>query len=106
VADIDVCYDVVQKLPLKRYTWKRDAMPDVTQVYDRSKLGWIAQDVKRVLPKSVETRDVHGLADCQVLNADQLYAVMYGAIQKSQMLCEHMADRLNALEKRVPTSHE
>jgi hypothetical protein len=58
------------------------------QVSDRSKLGWIAQYVELVFPKAVTRSQQHGFDDCRSLNADQLYAAMYGVIQKLQNIVE------------------
>ena len=51
-ADLDRCYDIVNQLPLKRYRWK-DEIYGSDQIKDRSKLGWIAQDVESIFPKAV-----------------------------------------------------
>jgi hypothetical protein len=85
-ADYDICYDIVKNLPLKRYTWKQEAYT-YDQVRDRSKLGWIAQDVETVFPKAVEIFQFSGsgdfhIDDCRNLNSDQIYAAMYGTIKK------------------------
>jgi hypothetical protein len=122
LADLDICYEAVKAIPLKRFKWK-DAVYGEDQVPDRRKLGWIAQDVEAVFPKAVrinefkygqvyeeiiipavpEELDDEGnvitpaqperieqgeliseevIEDCRDLNADQLYAAMYGTIQK------------------------
>jgi hypothetical protein len=122
LADLDLCYEAVKTIPLKRYKW-RDEVYSEEQVTDRRKLGWIAQDVETVFPKAVsiyefkynqvfketiipaveEEVDDEGnivtsaqperkergelisedvIKDCRDLNADQIYAAMYGAIQK------------------------
>ena len=80
-ANLDTCYDNVKNIPLKRYTWL-DSVYTEEQVPDRSKLGWIAQDVETILPKSVEIKNQHGIEDCRSLNADQIIACLYGAVQK------------------------
>lgn len=51
-ADLQTCYDLVKNLPLKRYKWSDKYLPNVE---DRHMLGWIAQDVQKVLPKSIKT---------------------------------------------------
>lgn len=51
-ADLARCFDIVKSLPLRRYTWK-EAAYDSERVPDRSKLGWIAQEVRDAFPKSV-----------------------------------------------------
>jgi len=122
LADLDLCYEAVKAIPLKRYKWRDEIYSD-EQVTDRRKLGWIAQDVETVYPKAVsvhefkynqvyeenivpaieEEVDAEGnvitpaqpertergelisediISDCRDLNADQIYAAMYGAIQK------------------------
>jgi hypothetical protein len=122
LADLDLCYEAIKTIPLKRYKWRDDVYSN-EQVTDRRKLGWIAQDVETVFPKAVsihefkynqvfeeiiipaveEEVDAEGniitsaqpectergklisedvIEDCKDLNADQIYAAMYGAIQK------------------------
>jgi hypothetical protein len=86
-ADIDICYANVKNIPLKFYKWRDDVYTEA-QVPDRHKLGWIAQDVESVFPKAVSVKSMHGFEDCRNLNTDQIYATMYGAIQKLQQLVE------------------
>jgi hypothetical protein len=133
LADLDLCYQAVKTIPLKRYKWREDVYTD-EQVSDRRKLGWIAQDVETVYPKAVnvnefrynqvyeeivipaieEELDSDGnvvvpaqpeqvnrvlvsediIEDCKDLNADQIYAAMYGAIQK-------LIVKVEALESEV-----
>ena len=107
LADIDICYSNVKNIPLKYYKWRDDIYSsDVTP--DRHKLGWIAQDVEKVFPKAVSQKKMHGYEDCRDLNADQLYATMYGAIQKLQSVAEEgtrkAADQqrtIDALKQKV-----
>jgi len=133
-ADNDRCYEIVKQVPLKRYTWKGEVYSQ-EQVKDRSKLGWIAQDVEAVFPKAVGTNrfaynqvfedvvtpeldsdgnavlDENGVTktktekrlvsedvieDCKDLNSDQIYAAMYGTIQK-------LIEKVELLESKVAT---
>jgi len=133
-ADNDRCYEIVKQVPLKRYTWKSEVYSQ-EKVKDRSKLGWIAQDVEAVFPKAVGTNrfaynqvfedvvtpeldsdgnavlDENGVAktktdkrlvsedvieDCKNLNSDQIYAAMYGTIQK-------LIEKVEVLESKVAT---
>ena len=135
-ADNDRCYEIVKQVPLKRYTWKSEVYSQ-EQVADRSKLGWIAQDVEAVFPKAVGTNrfaynqvfedvitpeldsdgnavlDENGVAktsiekrlvsedvieDCKDLNSDQIYAAMYGTIQKLIEKVELLESKVIALE--------
>lgn len=78
-ADIDRCYEIISNIKLKHYKW----IPEISQkVSDKSQLGWIAQDVEMYFPKAVSKSEEYGLSDFRTLNADQIYKVMYGALQK------------------------
>ena len=81
LANLDTCYNNVKSIPLKRYTWRDDVYTN-DQVSDRSKLGWIAQDVETIFPKAVEQKEMFGFSDCRSLNSDQIIAALYGAVQK------------------------
>jgi|UniRef100_A0A6C0AMS3 hypothetical protein len=81
MANLDICYDNVKNIPLKRYTWL-DEIYTAEQVSDRSKLGWIAQDVETFIPKAVEQKEMFGYSDCRTLNSDQIIASLYGSVQK------------------------
>ena len=52
-ASIDTCYNNVKSLPLKHFKWNSEVM--YGEVEDKHVLGWIAQDVKEVLPKAVQS---------------------------------------------------
>ena len=78
-ANISRCIEIVQNLDLKRFAWN---FPDGSQPNDSHSLGWIAQDVERIFPNSVETGPAHGLEDFKTLNTDQIIKVMWGALRK------------------------
>ena len=111
-ADLDICYNAVKNIPLKRYKWK-DEIYSAEQVADRSKIGWIAQDVQAVFPKAVnehkfvynQVKDEDGnivsedvIEDCLSLNSDQIYAALFGAVQKLMGEVELLQGRIAELE--------
>lgn len=100
LADLDTCYNIVHDLPLKRYTWKEEAYT-LEQVKDRNKIGWIAQDVEGVFPKAVQQMPFKDIPDCRTLNADQIYATMYGAIQKVQLMVEQQHNDIKSLKEKL-----
>ena len=104
-ANYDTCYNIIKNLPLKRYTWKNEVYT-TEQVKDRSKLGWIAQDVEIVFPKAVTTNTFSGsgdfyIEDCKSLNADQIYAAMYGTVKKLITENETLQTRITTLESEL-----
>ena len=97
-ANLDICYDAIKNIPLKRYTW-RDDIYKKEEVFDRSKLGWIAQDVEQVFPKAVQRKNMFGYTDCRTLNSDQIMASLYGSVQKLMKIVEALQDEVNQLKK-------
>jgi len=122
LADVDRCVEIIRAVPLRHYRWKDEAFTE-EQIKDRSKLGWIAQDVEKVFPKAIGkhrfaynqvyenvvaddgstekklvSEDV--IEDCRMFNADQIYAVMYGAIQKLIAANDELTARIEALENK------
>jgi hypothetical protein len=98
MANLDICYNNVKNIPLKRYTW-RDEIYTAEQVPDRSKLGWIAQDVETFIPKAVEQKEMHGYSDCRSLNSDQIIASLYGSVQKLIQDFENEREQHNATKQ-------
>jgi hypothetical protein len=96
-ADLDLCYNNVNNLRLTKYTWK-DEVYTSEQVADRSKLGWIAQEVEQIFPKAVEKQNMHGYEDCRTLNNDQIIASLYGCIQKLMKKCENRQTSIDQLK--------
>jgi hypothetical protein len=102
-ADYQMCEDVVEQLPLKYFKWN-ESIPEFKEeaVGDRHKLGWIAQEVELVIPKAVKNvGTMYGLEDVKFLNADQIYAVMYGAIKKLVQDKKKLEEEMNGLKERM-----
>ena len=104
LADLSMCYQNVKSLPLKRYTWL-DEVYTVEQVADRSKLGWIAQDVQQYFSKSVTAIDMHDILGCLSMNADQIYASMYGSIQMLMSMVESQSHMITDLQNRLSAAN-
>lgn len=80
-ADIDICYNNIINIPLKKFKWKEDVYTDEQIANDRNKIGWIAQDVEQCIPKAVNKKNIYGIEDCRDLNIDQIIANMYGCVK-------------------------
>jgi hypothetical protein len=126
-ASLDICYDLVKNLPLKRFTWDNTHISSSGEI-DRSQLGWIAQEVTGSFPKAVTstkyvsktiytgseaTTDSNGqvvnpgdiiqdatlgsmvIDDMLVLQADQIFKTLYGAVQKLQIKVEALEAQIS-----------
>ena len=92
-ADLDECFNNIKNLPLKKYKWKDDVYSP-EQVNDRNKLGWLADDVQNIFPKSVKIINANGYEDCKTLDSDQIIASLYGCIQKLIIISENKKNKI------------
>ncbi|QIG59756.1 hypothetical protein [Dishui Lake phycodnavirus 3] len=98
-ADLDRCYDIVKTIPLRRFKWKDGIDNFSDSQKDKNVLGWIAQEVEEVMPKSIEIMDEkYGIPDLKFLNPDQIYASMYGALQKAIQKIEQLEAELKKIK--------
>jgi hypothetical protein len=71
-ADLDICYNNIKKLKLKRFNYKEEVFRDPAS--DNTKLGFIAQEVNEIFPKSVVsapfTTWVNYGGDSEILGSD------------------------------------
>jgi hypothetical protein len=99
-ADLDRCYGIVRGLPLRQYSWGQKFLSSYN-ISDKSKLGWIAQEVQSVFPKSVNTTFADTLGEHLTLDADQIYAAMYGCIQKLQNIVEELKEENQEIKAKL-----
>lgn len=101
-ANIDMCYDTVKNIPLRRFKWRDDLEGFSEYQKDKNVLGWIAQEVEEYMPKSINTiEEKYGIDDVKFLNNDQLYASMYGALQKAISKIESLEDELAKIKNSI-----
>ena len=101
-ANLDICYSNIRNMQLRRFAWKSNIYTDV-QIDDRTKLGWIAQEVEKVFPKAVKIQNMFGIEDCRTLNSDQIYACVFGCVQKLQLMVEDISLTHSLMDKRIDT---
>ena len=108
-ANLDICYNIIKTLPLKRYRWKDNSYTD-EQIKDRNVIGWIAQDVQEIFPKAVEESvftNVDGttIGNCLTLNETMIIRTLYGAVQKLMSDKENLEDELQNLKIFLQTKY-
>lgn len=106
-ADTSRCHDIIKHLPLRYFKWRDIPMIDATVIPDRHKLGWIAQEVEQYFPNAVHTISKQGnLKNVKYLDSDQIYAVIYGAMQKEMEIMEQRQKRREQVEHRIQALQE
>lgn len=102
IADYARCYEVMENLDLKHYQWRDDIQglgPEF--IKDRSKLGWIADDVLLYYPKAVDSNNLYGIDNVLNLNSDQIYACMYGTIKKLMNENNYLKSNIETLNSNI-----
>jgi hypothetical protein len=78
-ANLDMCYENIKNMNLKRFRYK-DEIESIDK-HDKYRLGFIAQDLQEIFPKSVRENKIKE-GKFLSLNLDQLNYTLYGAVQK------------------------
>lgn len=107
-ADTSLCYDIVKRLHLKRFTWDASYLPVVP---DRRTVGWIAQEAEELFPRAVTRVSNAWFPDFRSLDVDQIYKTMYGALEKViadkeriELQLQDVLQRLSTLEASQQSS--
>ena len=79
-ADLDICYNNIKNLKLKRFNYKEEVFRDPAS--DNTKLGFLAQEVETIFPKSVVSMPVttwvnYG-GDSEILGSDGVTKIKPG----------------------------
>jgi len=118
-ADLDICYENIKKIPLRRYKWRPEAY-DKEQINDDwRRVGFIAQEYAKIFPKDVkaglfqkthkeeikvideETKEERTdyktvvdfeLKDCLSINTDQILTTLVGAVKKLIEIVDNQAE--------------
>ena len=101
-ADLDICYDDIKKLPLRKFKWQDNYIEKHSMV-DTSNLGFIAQEVELIYPKSVSTmvENEYGLVDVKSVDKDQLIMSLFGAVKKLQNKSDISESQLQIEKSKV-----
>lgn len=99
-ANLDLCYNNFKQINLVKYKWKNDIYSN-DQINDRSQLGWIAQDIEQIFPKSIITKNKFNIPDCKFLNSDQLFTTLYGTVKKLINNFENQENIINEFDNEL-----
>ncbi len=99
-ADLNICYNILKNLKLKKYKWK-DTMTNYNNIKDKHKLGWIADEVEEYFPKSILIKKNNNLDDCKNLDIDQIVSIMYGSTQKIINNYENLNNEINNIQNKL-----
>jgi hypothetical protein len=86
--------EVLQLNPVK-YKWKKESPLNDGEV---EHIGFIADEVEKVLPKAVGRKSQLGLDDCKTFSEKSLVPALVNAIKEQQAQIEELKTRINKIE--------
>ena len=98
-ANLDTCYENIKNMNLKRFCYK-DEIESIDK-HDKYRLGFIAQDLQEIFPKSVRENRINE-GKFLSLNLDQLNYTLYGAVQKIMEKVEIQKTEFNLIQNQIP----
>jgi len=99
-ADLISCAKLVSDIPLRTYSFTGEFQAKTGSSSD-IQYGFIAQEVKRVLPNAVRYTNEFGLTDFHSLDTDQIFKLEFGATQYLLKRIEEMEQQVSTLETRI-----
>jgi hypothetical protein len=94
-ASYDKCYDNINSLGLYRFNYI-NGFNNVNK--DIKQLGFIAQEVKEIFPKSVLLNNNYNIPDLLTIDITQINYTLFGAVKKLIMMNEYKEARIKRLE--------
>jgi hypothetical protein len=96
-VDLVSCAKLVSEIPLRTYSFT-SKFQDKTGIKPLTYYGFIAQEVKQVLPNSVTYTKEHGLDDFHSLDTDQIFKLEFGATQYLLSAVQKLEAQISTLE--------
>lgn len=102
-ADLAVCYDTVQRLPLRRYKYI-DKYLSTFNSKDAHRIGFLATELEQVFPKSVSYSEIPALhSTFRVIDTQQIEMAHIGATQHMMQRVEALYSTMNGLQAHIST---
>jgi hypothetical protein len=95
-----MCYDDIKNVRLRRFTY-RSTFFEAIPLKDKNVLGFIAQEVSTIQPKSIFVSEAFGISDLNWLNIDQMNMALYGAVKQMMTMNESMTSNVSTLSQNV-----
>lgn len=115
-ADPTECMNIIKRLPLKKYKYKKELREKASGFNDKSVYGWVAQQFKedpdmsyawktydkmKYYDKETNSEEVYEVDNIQIINKSSINAVSWGAISGLIGLVEAQQTKINTLEDEL-----
>jgi len=94
------CAKIISEIPIHTYKFT-ERFQEKTGTSGDPQYGFIAQDIKKVLPQCVSYTKEHGFDDFHSLDTDQIFKIEFGATQYLLAAVASLENQISTLEYRV-----
>jgi hypothetical protein len=96
-ADLERCYEIIQHIPMYHFKYN-SSFTAVHPLYDSARLGFIAQSISSIFPKSLLTMDgtPYGLDTLLSLDLTQIQMAHYGATKHMMTIFNQQGAQLQS----------
>jgi hypothetical protein len=103
-ANVSICYDNVKNINLYRFNYIKGFKEGT--LHDKTQLGFIAQQVEKHFPKSVNRNksmleDNREVPDLASIDVSQVNFTLFGAVKQLIRVVEKQSNRINKLEEML-----
>ena len=91
LQNLEDSFNIISKLELKQFNYKSEKIPESE---NKKYIGFIAQDVEKIIPECVYTSTNYDIDDFKNLDVDQINKHLLGAVQ-------FLIKKINILEKEL-----
>jgi len=95
-VDLSHCAKLLSEIPLRQYSFTEEFQRRIGTAGPMTQYGFIAQEVKKVLPDSIRYSDDFGFHDFHSLDTDQLFKLEFGATQ-------YLLNKVHDMEAQIST---
>lgn len=99
-VDLLSCAKIISEIPIHTYKFTK-GFQEKTGTSGDAQYGFIAQDIKKVLPQCVSYTKEHGLDDFHSLDTDQIFKIEFGATQYLLRAVTSLEYQISTLESRL-----
>jgi len=103
IANYDRCFEIINIIDLKRFKYREDRVTESKTYKDKFRLGFIAQDLETVFPKSISNKIDFSGNIIKNITIDQINMALYGCVKSLIQKNVDIQNTNKELESRVTT---
>jgi hypothetical protein len=100
IVDYKLGINELMKIHTVEYNYKPNVVGMTEEEKSKTRVGILAQELEKILPRTISTISENGLEDQRVFSADELIFLLINATQDQQKQIDELKAKLELLEKK------